>query len=134
MVPSILPGDLLLGLKGDWVDWHIGHVAVLRCPGAPTSLCVRRVVAQPGDRVEFDQAGKVLVNREGSSQEPVVVPPGHVFVLNDHVEDLQDSRVWGPVSIADLESRVLVVWLSLDWKEMATWPGVRWSRLALRIR
>lgn len=161
MIPSVLPGDFLLAqkLKSGRVDR--GDLVVLRCPGNKDSVCLRRVIALEGDRVEFVK-GRLTVNGTSSYErrlegdqvaesieggawsiwsepisqptelQPEVVPPQHVFVMNDRRGDKEDSRQWGSVPLDSVESRIFLVWLSLDWSEdgqVRSWPHVRWNRI-----
>ena len=68
---------------------------------------------------------------------PVVVPPGHIFVLGDNRDSSDDSRYWGAVPLKNLEGRVTLVWMSFDW--MNRWgderyPSVRWDRVFQSVR
>lgn len=68
---------------------------------------------------------------------PVVVPPGHIFVLGDNRDSSDDSRDWGTVPVRNLEGRVIVVWMSFDW--MKRWggdryPSIRWERVLRSVR
>lgn len=63
---------------------------------------------------------------------PVVVQPGHIFVLGDNRDSSDDSRYWGTVPVQNLEGRVVLIWMSFDWIDR--WAGdrlptVRWERL-----
>lgn len=83
----------------------------------------------------FGMEQQILI--QGSSQRsrfgPYVVPPGSVFMLADNRDQGGDSRTWGPVPIDNLEARVQLIWLSLNWREeneiAQGWPSVRWARL-----
>jgi len=84
---------------------------------------VRRVVAQPGDSVNITPQGLIVNGAaiheplifqrterlETAIEFPLVVPPGHVFVLGDAREYAIDSRVYGPVSISDTLGSVITV-------------------------
>ncbi len=63
---------------------------------------------------------------------PIVVPPGHIFVLGDNRDSSDDSRYWGNVPLKNLEGRVEIIWMSLDWLERwgnDRFPSVRWERV-----
>jgi signal peptidase I len=162
MLPSVWPGDFLVAVK--WWQPKRGDVAALHCPGAREKTCLKRVVGVAGDRVEF-LAGQLVVNGDparmhkvspelaveqvgsrswviwpqtqaGSTVAPLVIPPGHVYLLNDKRSDQEDSRSWGPIREEDLEARVRFVWLSLDWFEgdkVRSWPRPRWQRILRSI-
>lgn len=161
MLPSIWPGDFLVASKMHLSDPKRGEIVVLRCPSAKERVCLKRVVGVPGDRIEF-KAGRLIINgglakakalgsefvQEGvgdtswavwpggksiDSKEPVIVPPGYMYVLNDKRADLEDSRTWGPLPVDLVEGRASRIWLSLDWFEKSgqvrSWPRIRWARL-----
>ena len=49
----------------------------------------------------------------------VTVPKGDLFVMGDHRDDSDDSRVNGPVPIKDVVGRAfLVIWPITDWKTL----------------
>lgn len=161
MLPSVWPGDFLFAYKVKTDAPERGEVLILRCPSAKERICLKRVVGLPGDRVEFDQgqlkvngtpaAGKTLGDEfaeetvegvtwavwpsaAGTQTTPaLVVPPGHVYLLNDKRDDPEDSRQWGPLPLNQVEGRAGRVWLSLDWfersGEVRVWPRVRWARM-----
>ena len=141
MAPRILPGEYLLATRGDLTRPPRGAVMVLRCPGASPHVCLRRVAAVGGDRIDVAE-GRIMVNdraldpplsRHGELELPLVVPPDQVFVRNEDDADPDDSRAWGPVDVGSVEARVRFIWLSLDWfdpaGEVRDWPRVRWERL-----
>jgi signal peptidase I len=52
-----------------------------------------------------------------------VVPAGHVFVMGDHRDNANDSRVWGALSVDHVIGRVTGIWLSIGRN------GMRWNRI-----
>ena len=143
MLPSVWPGDFLVGSKMRLWEIQRGDVVALRCPNAKDKLCLKRVVGLPGDRIEFRDESLVLNGRQArlipagvfatesfagrshaiwpasaSGQPlpgPVVIPPRSVYLLGDKRGDLDDSRTWGPVAQDFVEAKIVRVWMSLDW-------------------
>lgn len=94
-----------------------GDVVVLKRPQRGSELLIKRVIGLPGERVEI-RDGQVYIN--GCPLEepyltqpprrdygPVVVPPGHVFVLGDNRGFSNDSRAFGPVPLENIVGRAL---------------------------
>ena len=86
-----------------------GDIVVFRCPVDLTKSYIKRVVALPGEWVSIED-GHVQVNGsplaepylssaylDHQSHPPVQVEPDHYYVLGDHREFSNDSRVWGSV-------------------------------------
>lgn len=164
MLPSVWPGDFLAGVKWGATSPHRGEVVVLRCPADRDQNCLRRVVGVAGDRVEF-QDGVLTINGERAGQktladsvvqesvageswliwpsdgpsattEAMVVPPNHLYLLNDKRSFGEDSRSWGPIKSDLVEASIRRVWLSLDWFEgdqIRSFPRVRWERMLRSI-
>jgi signal peptidase I len=68
---------------------------------------------------------------------PVIVAPGHIFVLGDNRDSSDDSRYWGTVPLKNLEGRVTTVWMSFDWLNRwgdERYPSVRWDRVFMSVR
>jgi signal peptidase I len=97
---------------------------------------IKRVIGIPGDHVVCCNAhhqitvnGKALTEpyvdlESGSSASAfipfdITVPDGELFVMGDHRNDSQDSRVHGPVPISDVVGRAfLVIWPLKDGKTL----------------
>lgn len=86
-----------------------GDIVVFWYPLDPSKSYIKRVVGLPGETVGISD-GRVYVNGR-SLTEPyippgyldhqsypvIVVEPDHYYVLGDHRESSNDSRVWGTV-------------------------------------
>lgn len=104
-----------------------GDVVILKDPGVQggqRQYLVKRVVALPGDTVEI-RAGQLYVNGnavyepytdiriEDGDRAPVVVEPGHYFVMGDnrHQGASKDSRIFGSVSEKEIQGRAdFILW------------------------
>ena len=89
---------------------HRGDIIVFRYPLDPSVSFIKRVIGLPGDWVSMKD-GRVYVNGKRLKEPyilpgymgqqtcaPVLVPPGHYYVLGDHREFSNDSRNWGTVA------------------------------------
>lgn len=86
-------------------------------------LQLGRVVAQPGDSVEIDDDGDLLVNGNlqasvtqeatekgsGSFEYPVVLGDGQYFILKDDRSSTQDSRELGPVGLNEVKGKLIAL-------------------------
>lgn len=119
MYPRIRDGDLMVFYRLSR-DYQIGDVVTFQQDGRRYTA---RIVAQGGDEVNVDEEGQLKVN--GSVQEeeifyptqavdggielPCKVPDGSVFLLCDFRTQGLDSRVYGPVKIAELDGKVISI-------------------------
>lgn len=115
MVPTYRASDLLLTrpVERHHASLLRGVVVVFRHDG---SRMIKRVVAMPGDLVEFE-AGRLFVNGaaldgrlrvRGALTEEWRVPWESYFVAGDNADLSDDSRVWDEpfVQFAEVESVV----------------------------
>lgn len=155
MLPTLQVGDHILvsrwpygiplPLPGAWL-WRghgprPGDVVVLERAAEPGAFFVKRVAAVAGEIVEIvdgalvvdgrrrDLAGDRLPSRMQANFRPLRVPPAHVFVLGDNRDQSVDSRDWGPVDVAGIKGRVLLIY----WSQTKSGGRIRWQRLLARV-
>ena len=110
---------------------HRGDVVVFWFPRDTSKSYIKRVIGLPGDTVEIVR-GEVFVNGErliepyippeyrgDQTTLPVRVGPGEYYVLGDHRNSSNDSRVWGNVPRSFIYGKA----------ELAYWPLGRWGLL-----
>jgi len=86
-----------------------GDIVVFWYPLDPSKSYIKRVVGLPGEWVSI-QGGRALVNGvplvepylpayyvDHQNYAPIHVEPNHYYVLGDHRDSSNDSRVWGTV-------------------------------------
>jgi signal peptidase I len=119
----------------------IGDLVGISQPGEKDFI--KRVIGLPGDTVACcDAQGRVTVNgmpldepyvQDNSPLDidpqpghcgprkfnPVVIPPGDIWVMGDHRMVSQDSRCQGPVPIANVIGKAFVI----------VWPKAHWATL-----
>lgn len=131
----------VVGLPGDRIEIRNKHLFVNDREAGYKALPSDVIKDLPGgeDYDVFqesleDSTHSVIINKADETDffGPVVVPPGHFFVLGDNRDSSDDSRYWGTVPLKNLEGKVVMVWMSLDW--MHRWaddrlPSVRWERV-----
>lgn len=100
-----------------------GDVIVFNPPVTSDKPYIKRVIGLPGDTVQVKD-GSVFVNGTKIDEpylhgdttdcqpracDPVVVPPGHIFVLGDNRAHSSDSRYFG---VVDIDSIVGKAWFT----------------------
>jgi signal peptidase I len=102
-----------------------GDLVVFHFPLDRRQSYIKRIIGVPGDAVEIDD-GEVLVNgqkvdepyvpdtyRDHISLRRRVVPQGSYFVLGDHRNSSNDSRMWGFVERGDIYGKAVFVYWPL---------------------
>ncbi|MFC1982791.1 signal peptidase I [Chloroflexota bacterium] len=107
-------------------DLNRGDVVILRPPSNSSVDYIKRVIALPGETVEIKD-GLVYIDWEPLSEpyisnpthytmKPVEVPEGYCFVLGDNRNSSNDSHIWGPLPLDNIEGKVwLSIWPPDDW-------------------
>jgi signal peptidase I len=130
MEPTLRHGQILL-ISAFPQTLHTGDIVVITDAGhnlPDRTPIVKRVLGLPGDLMDFDfDLGTVFVNGAaleepyiaarthlhsyygGDTRFPVIVPPGHCFVLGDNRNDSTDSRA-SAVGMVDM-CDVVGVWI-----------------------
>ncbi len=126
MVPTLKVGDRLFVNKFVYrfKDPKRGDITVFKSIVDDKDY-VKRLIALPGETVSL-RNGVVYVNgkevffpgvnvqSDYDTQDPIVVPPGHYYVLGDNRAFSADSRVWGFVPRANFEGQALFTFWPLN--------------------
>jgi signal peptidase I len=111
--------------------------AVIGLAPSSGSDFIKRVIGVAGDRITCHQDvlavnGHALnepflfphshaCSSDGFEGRTVVVPKGDIFVMGDHRDNSEDSRVNGPVPVSDVIGRAFVViWPISQWRTLPT--------------
>lgn len=103
-----------------------GDVVVFWYPLDRSKSFIKRVIGLPGDTVDIRQ-GRVYVNGrrlaepyllprylDASSYGPIPVPPGEYFVMGDHRDSSNDSRVFGSVPERYIYGKAVFAYWPMD--------------------
>jgi len=129
-------------------------IVVFKWPKDLTKDFVKRVVALEGEKVEIRDK-QVFINDKAIEEPykvhsdsnvfakndtyhyddairdnygPVVVPPGHLFVMGDNRDNSADSRYWGFLPLSNIKGKPWVIYFSYGAERDA------WQKTSLRAR
>jgi len=103
-----------------------GDIVVFRYPLDPSKSYIKRVIGLPGEWVSIQKGvvwigGRPLTQAyvppsylDHDSYPPVFVEPDHYYVLGDHRESSNDSRVWGTVDRSLIYGKAAFIYWPLD--------------------
>jgi signal peptidase I len=161
MLPTLQIGDHILVNKFLYYFTPIkrGDVIVFKFPQDESRDFIKRVIGLPGETLEV-RGRQVLINGNTLSEPyavfadgplgrgverervgPVVIPPGHLFMMGDNRDRSMDSRVWGLLDEHKVKGRAFLVYFSIRSEDIpysSVVPGVvyvaahpsliRWNR------
>ena len=111
MLPELRDQERIFVNKFVYRIEHITRkdIVVFWYPNDPSKSYIKRIIGLPGDTVEI-RGGAVYVNGtildepyidpdfiDPRSYAPKYIEPGHYYVLGDHRNQSNDSRMWGLV-------------------------------------
>lgn len=118
MFPAIKDGDLIIAFRLQQ-DYEKNDIITYKVDGIPN---MGRILARETDVVTIDESGTLLINGTAQSGEifyptypkeeikyPYRVPENSVFVLGDYRTQTVDSRDFGPISMGDVEGKVITI-------------------------
>lgn len=139
MVPTLQDGERILVDKVSYLFQTPprGDIVVFKYPQDPTRNFIKRVIGEPGDRIEIKQVnsvyrvfvnGKMLdepyINQPPNEPYPAscanpktcvpyVVPAHDLFVMGDNRQNSFDSRSWGPLPMSDMIGHAIIAYWPL---------------------
>ena len=167
MLPTLRIGDYVLVNKFIYTFRSIrrGDIIVFKFPKDETQDFIKRVVGLPGETVEV-RGKQVFIDgrplyepyaffadaqRSGALEPyhlaPLVIPPGHLFVMGDNRDNSLDSRAWGLLEEAKVVGKAAIVYFSIRSEEIpytdllfripyvTVHPSlIRWDRIGRLVR
>lgn len=120
MKPAFSTGSILVCTKtADVEKLRYGDCVVAHIPYSGEDLTVtKRIVGLPGDRIQIREGllyrngeavpdGLPMIENAGIAENPVLLAPGHCFLLGDNRNHSRDSREFGSVPVCFITNRIL---------------------------
>lgn len=145
MEPTLLIGDNIITLRY-FTDQKPdrGDIVIFPFPYDREKDFVKRIVGLPGETLEIRQQ-QVYINNMALDEPyalhtqppqspplvprddlaPMIIPDGQVFVIGDNRENSNDSRMFGPLEVTDIERQVKIIYWSWNHEEST----IRWKRI-----
>lgn len=159
MSPTIQPGDRVLVDKLWYATQSVerNDVVVFHSEGPDSPLFVMRVVGLPGDTIELSDEQVILngslwddqyaaidhdlrLSPELANYAPITIPADSFFVLGDNRRRSMDSRILGPIPLADLHGKARMIYWSHERRFPDPWNTsqyesgpIRWERIGTRL-
>lgn len=126
----------VIGVPGDRIEIRDGRLVLNEKPleyvseAKPTKVDLNepqtvREMLPGGPRYEV-----VLTRGAMKPLNPVVVPPGSIFVMSDRRDATDDSRALGVIPLTLVESKIFAIWMSVERStEVGANSGFRWGRI-----
>jgi signal peptidase I len=124
----------------EWYPFHPpqrGDIVVFQPPVMPSEPYIKRIIGLPGEQVSIHN-GAVYIDGKRldepylkgptlgpgiTAEKPVVVEPGHVFVLGDNRSNSSDSRIFGSIPISSIIGKAWVSYWPPDNIEVMPQPA-----------
>lgn len=119
MYPSIKDGDVAIYFRLD-KDYNVSDVVSIK---KNKTSYISRIVARGGDTVDITEDGELVINGNVQQEEiyfltypdsegisfPYTVDDNCVFVLGDFRTGATDSRLFGEVSLDEIQGKVITI-------------------------
>lgn len=150
MSPTLLVGDFIFVDKrrGGGSTPQRGEIVIYTSSASASDMFAKRVVGLPGETIELRDKqlwvdGRLIPEPYALHSDPATLPvtesprdnlaavrlgPAEVFLMGDNRENSADSRFTGPVPVAAVRGRAILIYLSID----ASY-GIRWGRIGRRL-
>lgn len=117
-------------------DPERGDVIIFRYPKDPSRFFIKRIIALPGETIEFNKSDVIIKNHESPEGfvldepyvrehipglEPITLDGDEYYVMGDNRRESSDSRIWGPLPKNFLVGRALL--RLFPYKHAAIFPG-----------